>query len=172
QRFGYAAGDEALKRVAASLNSTTRQVNMCGRYGGDEFLAILSGETLEGASIYAERERAAIASIQLAAGSAVTVSIGVAAFHDATRSPAELMELAAGALARAREAGGNRCVGVGGADREGPGAQAVSTARPAAARSALGRAQRRRAVHEAEVRHRDVFQGAPVGLYRTTLGGQ
>lgn len=171
RRFGYAAGDEALRRVGASLNSTTRQTNMCGRYGGDEFLAILSGETLEGASIYAERERAAIAEIQLASGSTVTASIGVAAFDEATRSPAQLLELAAGALERAREAGGNRCVGVGGGAIEGQAAKAVSTAWPAAARSALGRA-RRRAVHEAEVRHRDVFQGAPVGLYRTTLGGQ
>ncbi len=169
QRFGYSAGDEALRRVAACLNGTTRQVNMCGRYGGDEFLAILSGEAVEGASIYAERARAAVASIPLPAG-AVTVSVGVASFAEATRNPAQIIGDAADALERAREAGGNRCgvAGTAGAERK---AKPVTTPRPAA-RSALGRAERRRVVHEAEVRHRDVFQGAPVGLYRQTLGGQ
>jgi len=38
--FGHAAGDEALKEVAAILHETFRDSDLCGRLGGDEFVAL------------------------------------------------------------------------------------------------------------------------------------
>jgi diguanylate cyclase (GGDEF)-like protein len=40
-RYGHLAGDEALRRLAAALRATLRAGDLCGRFGGEEFLAIL-----------------------------------------------------------------------------------------------------------------------------------
>ncbi|RYY80190.1 MAG: GGDEF domain-containing protein [Moraxellaceae bacterium] len=58
---GHAIGDKALQVVAATLQSTLRKADQVGRYGGEEFLIVLSQTELEQAVIIAERCRVAIA---------------------------------------------------------------------------------------------------------------
>ena len=57
---GHAAGDVALKRFTAAASGALRDVDVFGRYGGKEFLAIMPDTDLAGAVIAAERIRSAV----------------------------------------------------------------------------------------------------------------
>jgi diguanylate cyclase (GGDEF)-like protein len=54
-RWSYAEGDRALREVAASLQRTLREPDLCFRWGGDEFALILGGATAEEAQVLGER---------------------------------------------------------------------------------------------------------------------
>lgn len=56
---GHLSGDRVLRAVAASLQSATRQSDVLGRYGGDEFLMVVQGNR-EGAALLAERAAEAV----------------------------------------------------------------------------------------------------------------
>jgi len=56
--FGHEAGDAVLTAFAAILKKDCRTVDIVGRYGGEEFLAILSETDLEGGVVFAEKVRA------------------------------------------------------------------------------------------------------------------
>ena len=60
-RHGHLAGDQVLVHVARVLQRAARASDLLGRYGGDEFGLILSGNTAEGAGAFAERVRSALA---------------------------------------------------------------------------------------------------------------
>ena len=113
-RFGHAAGDEALRRVAEVLQKSKRDYDYTGRWGGDEFLTILPGTSMLQAGLVAERIRASIDMVRLEVGGADTVelrsSLGVACASPAT-SPIgidDLLSQADGALYRAKADGRNR----------------------------------------------------------------
>jgi two-component system chemotaxis response regulator CheY len=113
-RFGHAAGDEALRRVAEVLLKSKRDYDYTGRWGGDEFLTILPGTSMLQAGLVAERIRASIDMVRLEVGGADTVelrsSLGVACASPAT-SPIgidDLLNQADGALYRAKADGRNR----------------------------------------------------------------
>jgi diguanylate cyclase (GGDEF)-like protein/PAS domain S-box-containing protein len=58
--FGHAVGDRALVAFAESLARTSRRTDLVGRWGGDEFLAILPEVHLEDALVVAQRQREAV----------------------------------------------------------------------------------------------------------------
>jgi diguanylate cyclase (GGDEF)-like protein len=107
---GHAAGDEALKTVAAALSREIRTGDAVYRYGGEEFLVLLPEQTLESATLAAERLRVAVEELRIPhpAGGVVTVSAGVAGLDDTFTGPDELFELADQAMYRAKEGGRNR----------------------------------------------------------------
>jgi diguanylate cyclase (GGDEF)-like protein len=81
--LGHAVGDEALRRVSATLRTVIRGRDTIYRYGGEEFLVILPDSTLEAATIAAERIRLAVAALGIdgSAGpdpTTLTISCGVA----------------------------------------------------------------------------------------------
>lgn len=59
-QYGHLIGDKALQVVAFTLQSTLRKADSVGRYGGEEFLIVLDGTSLEQAAMVAERCRVAI----------------------------------------------------------------------------------------------------------------
>src|SRR4051812_167500 len=107
---GHAAGDDALKTVSAALQREIRTGDAVYRYGGEEFLVLLPEQTIETATLAAERLRSAVEQLRIAhpAGDVVTVSAGVAGLDDKHAGPDELFELADQALYRAKEGGRNR----------------------------------------------------------------
>ena len=111
--YGHAVGDTVLKGVAALLVKALRKVDTCGRYGGEEFVALLP-ETDSPASLQVvERVRATIAQASFAVGNAldlrVTVSIGLCAMsQDETLE--QLLIRADSALYEAKRSGRNRVV--------------------------------------------------------------
>jgi diguanylate cyclase (GGDEF)-like protein len=109
ERAGRAAADGALVRVAAMLQNRTRDVDIQGRYGGDEFLIIFPHTNLEGARTAAERIRSMVESLNFAHGDvtfSLTVSGGISTYQagdDATT----LTYRAEANLCRAKENGRN-----------------------------------------------------------------
>jgi diguanylate cyclase (GGDEF)-like protein len=110
-RYGHPSGDAVLREFAAVLQETVRDVDLAGRWGGEEFLLILPGTDLEGGAHVAERIRVALAGrIVLSSDGSpipVTASFGVAATPPATTA-AELFSAADGALYEAKRNGKNR----------------------------------------------------------------
>ncbi|MEX6502135.1 GGDEF domain-containing protein [Pseudomonas zhanjiangensis] len=109
-QHGHSVGDEVLKAVATSLKSQLRNVDMVFRYGGEEFLVLLSGTCREAAGIVGERLRQAVLGLQcLAQGQAIDLSISIGC---ATLLPGEsvesLLRRADSALYVAKRDGRNR----------------------------------------------------------------
>ncbi len=110
-RFGHPSGDAVLRELAQLLQETVRDVDLAGRWGGEEFLVILPGTDLAGGAQVAERIRVALAGrIVLSADGTpipVTASFGVAATPPASTA-AELFSAADAALYEAKRNGKNR----------------------------------------------------------------
>jgi diguanylate cyclase (GGDEF)-like protein len=111
---GHAAGDAILRHVAQHGQAVLRCTDLFGRYGGDEFVAVLPETDLPTAAAIAERLRVAVGepvpgSKPLACGlCGVTVSIGVAAVAPGCEDVDELIAQADAALYDAKHAGRNR----------------------------------------------------------------
>jgi diguanylate cyclase (GGDEF)-like protein len=83
-RFGHAAGDVVIKRIAREIMATVRASDLVFRFGGEEFVVICEGLGGEQALVLGERVRRQIAANIEDADSGVTVSIGIASCaHDA-----------------------------------------------------------------------------------------
>jgi diguanylate cyclase (GGDEF)-like protein len=107
---GHAFGDLVLQRFADVLRATLRDVDLIGRWGGEEFLIVLPETTLEGAIEAAERIRTGFAALEFAPDGVqvrMTASFGVAGFVRAT-DPRELVRAADDALYDAKRRGKNR----------------------------------------------------------------
>ena len=108
--YGHSAGDYILKTLVTCIDETVRGSDMLFRYGGEEFVLILSGTDTEGAKRIAERLRCAIEVYPFVYDRqeiAVTASFGVATLSnrdDAKR----LFNKADSALYQAKEAGRNQ----------------------------------------------------------------
>lgn len=102
--YGHPAGDALLTAVAQAMGSATRDADGLYRYGGDEFAVLLPGASREPAAVVAERIRAAVARVALAAGGTVTVSFGIACFPEEGRTREELVARADETLYRRKKA--------------------------------------------------------------------
>ncbi len=108
--FGHEAGDIVLKHTGQVMNKVKRDVDIFGRYGGEEFLAILPNTPLEGALVFAEKVRQEIEAYEfLYKGERinVTVSSGVTNRKDFDNQKA-MIEGSDKLLYKAKEAGRNR----------------------------------------------------------------
>jgi len=106
---GHQFGDKVLHRIAQVISDHCRANDHPGRYGGEEFLIVLSETRLEGAISFAERVRSAVAETSLDADDLrVTVSIGIAEWQAADGSASQLIAEADRALLDAKAAGRNR----------------------------------------------------------------
>lgn len=109
--YGHAIGDQVLQGVAECCRQELRGVDVLGRYGGDEFAAVLSETGLPAAYQVAERLRKSIAqrALDTKAGQVtVTVSLGVAVLDDEHLAPETLLDHADQALYVAKQSGRNR----------------------------------------------------------------
>ena len=111
---GHQAGDAVLRQLADILRHTVREVDRVGRYGGEEFMLLLPGTSIEAAKVFAERVRAAVEAAAFDVGDTTlsrTMSCGVAAWpHPSIGSTDLLVKAADDALYAAKEAGRNRVV--------------------------------------------------------------
>ena len=109
---GHEAGDMVLKSFAKILKANTRQSNICGRLGGEEFLVVITHVEKENVTIAIERIRTQFETQKFTiAGQTFgsTASFGVASFRG-TASPrfSDLVTLADEALYSAKHKGRNR----------------------------------------------------------------
>jgi diguanylate cyclase (GGDEF)-like protein/PAS domain S-box-containing protein len=106
---GHEMGDKVLQSIGQVMIDTNRTTDTACRYGGEEFLMILTNTDENGARAYAERLRKAIAATPVE-GLSVTISIGVAsAFELRPKDHDTFISYCDKALYKAKEAGRN-CV--------------------------------------------------------------
>jgi len=108
-RYGHATGDKVIKMVATLLTNKSREVDLVGRYGGEEFCLVLPGITTKQAFDIANRMRRAIKE-DSSSGIQVTLSFGISSLQSNANSPSELTNQADKALYIAKESGRNRVV--------------------------------------------------------------
>jgi len=110
--YGHLVGDFILCEVARRIRQEIREVDMIGRYGGEEFMVLAPQTGREGAQILAERMRRRVAEEAVRAYDEtvqVSISVGVAIFPQDADSAQALIESADKALYAAKAAGKN-CV--------------------------------------------------------------
>jgi diguanylate cyclase (GGDEF)-like protein len=111
--YGHAVGDAVLQAVARQLQANCRSLDTAGRYGGEEFLAILPHTTEEGAIAWAQRLRRALSreQIELETGTIqLTASFGVAVRGPDVSDCDALIDRADQALRLAKQLGRDRVV--------------------------------------------------------------
>lgn len=110
--YGHSSGDRALQLLSATINQTMRRSDMAFRFGGEEFVLLLSNTDAEAATIVAERLRQAVAESYCDDGRQqihFTVSIGVAELETEEKAY-HLFERADMALYQAKQTGRNLTV--------------------------------------------------------------
>jgi diguanylate cyclase (GGDEF)-like protein len=115
-RHGHAAGDAVIRALARVLKDSSRDVDLPGRFGGEEFVIGLAHTDLPGARRFAERLRERIAASPVTidpkdggTGSiAYTVSIGVTVLRENDPGIEDALRRADEAMYRAKEGGRNR----------------------------------------------------------------
>jgi diguanylate cyclase (GGDEF)-like protein len=110
--YGHQFGDKVLAELAKRMAAEVRSYEAIGRYGGEEFLVVLSGCDFAGAGKQAERLRQRVASKEFSIGGAkvaITLSLGVASSCHLQRPSEELLiGMADAAMYRAKHTGRNR----------------------------------------------------------------
>ncbi len=109
--YGHPVGDEIIRRVGRLIKDTLRASDIMGRYGGDEFLLILSDTGLDGAMELAERIRRVVEKTDFVINEnlvlRITISLGVIDCTDMTDVD-EIIRLVDDALYASKKAGRNR----------------------------------------------------------------
>ena len=112
--YGHPTGDVVLYETARIIREAAREIDMVGRYGGEEFIAILPNTDEEAAATFAERVRTAVEAHLFrdeANEIRMTVSCGVAsAPSEGVDSPEGLLKQADEALYLAKTSGRNRVI--------------------------------------------------------------
>ncbi|MGD1032803.1 MAG: diguanylate cyclase [Candidatus Dormibacteria bacterium] len=108
-QHGHLAGDAVLKEVAARLQGAIRTEDALGRWGGEEFIAVLTDTPGEAIGVLAERMRQAIASTPFVLDDGTRIRVTVSIGHTAGTEDAEvLVHRSDDALYVAKEAGRNQ----------------------------------------------------------------
>jgi diguanylate cyclase (GGDEF)-like protein len=111
---GHAEGDRVLKQLARVMKKAFKKGDLFGRYGGDEFMAIMPGTGREEAVASADRLLEAAGSVGFQIGGGKTVplamSIGLAVCPDDSSQGEELLAYADASLYEAKQARGNNVV--------------------------------------------------------------
>jgi diguanylate cyclase (GGDEF)-like protein len=112
---GHQAGDVILRDAAHLLVGALRSVDVVGRYGGEEFMAVLPQTGFDEARLTADRVRRLIHGHAFDAGGkslAISVSVGVATCPGpGIKTAADLISVCDKALYRAKAGGRNRVAG-------------------------------------------------------------
>ncbi len=109
--FGHKAGDKVLSKVAEVINERIRETDFLARFGGEEFVVLMTGAKLGDAMRVANELREAVNACAFHFRDEdvpVTISAGVAEFID-NDTPDDVFERADKAMYRAKEGGRNKC---------------------------------------------------------------
>lgn len=105
-QFGHLVADGILEQIAHVLGASVREPDRVARYGGDEFVVIVSNVTADDAMLLAERLRNQVARTGLC-----TISVGVAVADDSEGAVEDVLNLADAALRVAKQSGRNQVQG-------------------------------------------------------------
>lgn len=105
--YGHQAGDQLLVGLAELLRQRTREIDLVGRWGGEEFIVICPYTNLEGALSLAENLRVTVEQQQFVQDQHITISVGVSTYQEGDTGK-DLVARADAALYAAKNAGRNR----------------------------------------------------------------
>ncbi|MFC3122392.1 sensor domain-containing diguanylate cyclase [Agaribacter flavus] len=111
--YGHQAGDAVIQSISKLIKKATRETDIAGRYGGEEFVILLPDTTAENAYTVGERIRKAAEKTLVeheGAEISVTISAGIAEFNAAYTQPLLWLEAADQALYDAKNAGRNTVI--------------------------------------------------------------
>lgn len=109
--YGHQTGDEVIRECAQTLLSCARDIDVCGRYGGEEFVVLLNNTDAKGAFTFAERLRSRIEKLTVTYDKYVvkfTISLGVCELTSTIKSAKEWLEFADQGLYKSKEGGRNQ----------------------------------------------------------------
>ncbi len=115
-QYGHLTGDQVLREIANIIKESVREIDLVGRFGGEEFCVVLPDTDLEGATVVAERIRKSAEQKLIKAydnSLHITLSIGVTIYPTDGKLMEELMDKADWALYRAKSQGRNCVVAFG-----------------------------------------------------------
>ena len=111
-KYGHSSGDEVIRTVARAILKSCREIDLVGRYGGDEFAVILPETDASGAAHTSERILDNLKKNIFTAPNGnkltITLSIGIASYPLDGKKAGRLLSLADAALYRAKSAGGGQ----------------------------------------------------------------
>lgn len=110
-QYGHQAGDEVIRTTAQLLMRNMRSSDIAGRYGGEEYVALLVDTASDGAQYFAERLRKSVEAQSITHNSQVirwTISLGIAEVHSKMETAKAWLEHADQALYRSKQGGRNR----------------------------------------------------------------
>lgn len=108
--YGHQLGDEAIRAVSRCVLDTSREVDICGRYGGEEFAVLLPNTDVDGAFVFCERLRKAIEGMTVEYGGRsvqFTISLGIAKLTGDIKNGLDWLSNADKALYVSKESGRN-----------------------------------------------------------------
>ena len=111
--YGHPAGDQVLITVAALTRGELREVDLLGRYGGEEFVILFPETGRKGAREVAERLRKRIAQTQMDVGKekiSITISLGISVLSSRCNNLTCLIKASDQALYSAKKAGRNQTI--------------------------------------------------------------
>jgi diguanylate cyclase (GGDEF)-like protein len=111
--YGHPAGDEVIKALAAIIKKATRETDISGRYGGEEFAIILPDTPVANVEFVAERIRRLVEKSTVVYDEiniTFTISIGIAGFKHTHKDSTHWLDAADKALYQAKDSGRNRVI--------------------------------------------------------------
>lgn len=108
--YGHTTGDRVLSGIAQIIGQNIREVDLFGRYGGEEFVILLPQSDSQSAGEAAERLRELVAELKFSTDRgpfAVTISLGIAQLTPDVQALAALIDRADQAMYSAKQAGRN-----------------------------------------------------------------
>jgi diguanylate cyclase (GGDEF)-like protein len=110
-KYGHTVGDDVIRQVSRAIKEQVRDLDIAGRYGGEEFGIILTNTDVEGAAVFAERLRTTIEKLVVySEGQQVrfTISLGISQLTESTVDHRAWIERSDHALYQSKEGGRNR----------------------------------------------------------------
>ena len=112
--YGHSAGDDVIRAVAQLVKKATRETDLCGRYGGEEFAILLPDTPVENVEFLTERIRRLVEKRTVVHEEHeinFTISIGIAGFDTKFKDHMQWLETANQALYKAKLSGRNKVIG-------------------------------------------------------------
>lgn len=109
--YGHAIGDVVIRNAAELLRKTSRNTDICGRYGGEEFTVILPGTNAEQALYFSERLRKRVEKAQVESDNVIinyNISVGICELSSDNDDYLTWLEMADKALYYSKEHGRNQ----------------------------------------------------------------
>ncbi|MGS2719068.1 GGDEF domain-containing protein [Paraglaciecola aestuariivivens] len=111
--YGHPAGDDVIKALGRIIQKGTRETDVPGRYGGEEFAILLPDTPVENVEFVAERLRRLVEKFTVVHDEieiSFTISIGIAGFNQDFLDSTQWLESADKALYQAKKSGRNRVI--------------------------------------------------------------